>query len=111
MVWLICPVCGVGNEFTKPEQAFKKIPCPNCGAESTYYEYWTYTQKQLEKKKESALKELEKPKKRLEVQAKLRFTKTGSVEVRIFLPQNYIRKMFGLPSLPREQLKKAKAKE
>ena len=37
--------------------------------------------------------------------------KRRHVEVRIFLPQNYIRKMFGLPSLPREQLKKAETKK
>jgi hypothetical protein len=107
MVWLICPVCKQGSEYEKPK-GFEKMECPHCGARNSYYELVNYTNYLQERKKEEALKEVEKPKRRLEVQAKLRFTKTGSVEVRIFLPQNYLRKMFGLPSLPREQLKKAK---
>ena len=62
----------------------------------------------MEKRMAEAVKSMEPKKKGLQLPAKVRLTKYGSVELRVYLPQNYVRKVIRVETLPKEQLPKAK---
>lgn len=95
---LICPKCGQPNE---KEQFASVYKCNFCQSISDATEWWSATA-QLKK---------ETKKKGLQIPAKLRFTQYGAVELRLFIPQNYLRVALGFEKLPKELLKKSKPKE
>lgn len=87
---LICPNCLQENEFIELQPFYQ---CGFCGLKFPSEEWFKKTKKN-------------KRKKNLELPAKISLTTTGSVMLRVFIPQNYLRKVMHLETLPKEKLPK-----
>ncbi|MCS7135309.1 MAG: hypothetical protein NZ893_02625 [Candidatus Aenigmarchaeota archaeon] len=97
---LVCPNCLQENEF----QNFSSLyTCSFCGLKFSNEEWFKKTQEKMKEKPKEKKKTLELP-------AKISLTTQGSVMLRIFIPQNYLRKVMRLEALPKEKLPKKEKK-
>ncbi|MEM5853906.1 MAG: hypothetical protein QW228_06055 [Candidatus Aenigmatarchaeota archaeon] len=98
---LICPNCLEENIF----EEFKAFyTCKFCG-QTNKFEEWTKKTQEMKKTETTKAK-----KKTLELPAKISLTTTGSISLRVFIPQNYLRKVMHLEVLPKEKLPKREKK-
>jgi hypothetical protein len=106
---LVCPRCGQPQE---KDQFALTYTCDFCKASSSASAWWNASKKVKVGFIAEPIETKELPaRKGLQVPAKIRFTKFGSVELKVLLPQNYLRVMFGLEKLPKEKLIKSESKE
>lgn len=95
-----------------------KLTCPNCMEENVFDEFKTFytckfcgqTNKFEDWTKKTQEKSVKKRKRGLELPAKISLTSTGNISMRVFIPQNYLRAIMGLPKLSREALPKREKK-
>lgn len=105
---LNCPNCQHEQDI---EQFSFYLTCDICKAKYGY-EQWVAATKKVKEEEEKIMPKPEEIKRKgLQIPAKLRFTQYGSVELRLFIPQNYLRVAMGLEKLPKELLKRAKPRE